>query len=383
MQYACTEGTETNLGIKALEPYGLDIIDKAYMPTWGLQFLAILCNSAIAQLVVDQSSLESRTATWELLRSWGIGCTPGRLELRASDVWRMFEDDMVLMDKKTPMISLEAITFLLGDKEDIVDDWPAHEVPTYETLEERRTHIFTFMHLCLRFKHELFLRLWKSVAGAPPSKVDTERFMERFMEKSRALNLKQEAEPNTLTLMDIHTAKLIKEEQQAETRRGKARRARKKRSERKRLARELIERNADVDDVACVVCLDEPSVVRFGPCQHVCCCAECAEMLEKCCLCRQVIGTREVVEHVSDTVDPVEGKDKGKGKAKATAAQGPKTRQQVIMDALGKKYATMQGTKDFMYDLLLGVEQPWESKTDKNGKPLKRTRERVGFPSPW
>jgi hypothetical protein len=159
LQRACTEGTETNLGCKALKPYGIDLTE-GWMPFYAIALLAILCDSGKAQLVGDGSSEERRFATWGLLRSWGVDCTLKRLELRTSDVWRLLEDHLVIMRDKTPMVSMHVNTLLAGDTDE-------EAVPGSETLSEQRIHIFTFMHMCLEFDHKLFVELWKAVVGPP------------------------------------------------------------------------------------------------------------------------------------------------------------------------------------------------------------------------
>ena len=43
-----------------------------------------------------------------------------------------------------------------------------------------------------------------------------------------------------------------------------------------------------VQDDLCSVCLDAKRAVMFEPCRHVCVCEECAELLDRCPLCRNV-----------------------------------------------------------------------------------------------
>jgi hypothetical protein len=342
---ACTEGTETSLGCHALKPYGIDVV-RGWMPFYGISLLKILCDSNRAQIFVDGSSEERRTATWVLLRSWGVGCTPKRLELRTSDVWRLLEDHLVTMQGKKPLVSIHTITLLVGD----IDD--EAEFPGSETLSERRLHLFTFMHLCLECNHKLFVELWKALVGPPANEAEQKSINDNFCESHKDQIVSMDTK--MVTVMEIHAAQISLEEHRAEKRRAKARRARKGRSEKKRLVRVLIERNADVDDSVCVICLDEPSNVRFGPCHHICCCVGCAEMLDKCCLCRRVIETREGANPVPATVKPT----KAKAKAKASPTQGPLTKNEACLKVFQHRCKTERQTKDFVYELLKLLEQP-------------------------
>jgi hypothetical protein len=99
-----------------------------------------------------------------------------------------------------------------------------------------------------------------------------------------------------------------------------------------------------------VICLDEPSNLRFGPCQHICCCAGCAGVLDKCCLCRRGIDTREVVNPVAVTVNPT--------KAKASPTQGSLTKNDACLKVLQHRCKTARQTKDLVYKLLQRLEQP-------------------------
>lgn len=331
---ACTEGTETNLGFQALKPYGIDLVEE-WIPFYAFQFMGIICDINCAQSFFDGISDDRRTTTWGLLRSWGVGCRPDRLELRTSDVWRLLEDHLVTMHGKQPMVSTHTITLIVGD----IDDEGS------KTLSDRRLHLFTFMHLCLEFDHKKFVELWKAVVGPPANEAEQKTINDTFTRSNKGRIVS--ADTKILSVMEVHVAQVSLEENRAEKRRVKARRARKGRSEKKRLARVLTERNADVDDSVCVICLDEPSKIRFGPCQHLCCCAGCAEVLVKCCLCRRDIETREVENPVPAT----------KAKAKASPMQGPLTKRDACLEIFQHNCKTERQTKDLIYRLLEHLEQ--------------------------
>jgi hypothetical protein len=335
LHLACIEGTETNLGIRTLKPYGVDLTD-ARMSCHGLASLAILCDSDRAQTFICNCSEETRAATWGLLRSWGVGSTPKRLELRARDVWRLLEDHLVIMQNKMPVVSTSFMSFLIDGDE---------EAPGYDSIPTRRMNLFTFMHLCLEFDHKMFAELWKTVVGPP---ADKEIITEHLRKPCKFRPVSEDIE--AMTVMEIHTAKVAQEERRAEKRRAKARRARKARSERKRLARVLTERNADVDDAVCVICLDEPCSIRFGPCQHVCCCAGCAEVLDTCCLCRRVIDTQEVANPVHSTVKST--------KAKTSPTLGRLTTEEACLKVLSHRCKTARQAKDLLYEILQRLEKP-------------------------
>lgn len=48
-------------------------------------------------------------------------------------------------------------------------------------------------------------------------------------------------------------------------------------------------RDEELEELACIVCLDDPKCVLFGPCNHICCCEACAEGLMECPMCRSEI----------------------------------------------------------------------------------------------
>ena len=55
----------------------------------------------------------------------------------------------------------------------------------------------------------------------------------------------------------------------------------------KRMQGELFERNRLA--VSCVVCLDKQKTILLQPCNHLCLCENCEEMMTKCPLCRERI----------------------------------------------------------------------------------------------
>jgi hypothetical protein len=57
-------------------------------------------------------------------------------------------------------------------------------------------------------------------------------------------------------------------------------------------AAELEASVARVDSRPCVVCLSDERSVVLMPCRHLCCCADCASVLEACPLCRTRVGWR-------------------------------------------------------------------------------------------
>ncbi|MBT9559837.1 MAG: protein kinase, partial [Myxococcales bacterium] len=48
----------------------------------------------------------------------------------------------------------------------------------------------------------------------------------------------------------------------------------------------------------CVLCLDAQRSTAFVPCGHVCCCADCAEDVAQCPVCRGAVQERLKVFHV-------------------------------------------------------------------------------------
>ena len=58
----------------------------------------------------------------------------------------------------------------------------------------------------------------------------------------------------------------------------------------KRMQGELFERNRLA--VSCVVCLDKQKTILLQPCNHLCLCENCEEMMTKCPLCRERIETK-------------------------------------------------------------------------------------------
>ncbi len=49
---------------------------------------------------------------------------------------------------------------------------------------------------------------------------------------------------------------------------------------------EGIELQGGPDAMKCVVCMAKTKAICFVPCQHVCCCDDCAKLQDKCPMCR-------------------------------------------------------------------------------------------------
>eukprot|EP00299_Pterocystis_sp_00344_P010429 c4656_g1_i1.p1 GENE.c4656_g1_i1~~c4656_g1_i1.p1 ORF type:complete len:402 (+),score=80.70 c4656_g1_i1:42-1247(+) len=55
---------------------------------------------------------------------------------------------------------------------------------------------------------------------------------------------------------------------------------------------ESMSSNADSEPTTCVVCLCEERKIMFVPCNHFCCCAECAIQVKECPMCRGPVANR-------------------------------------------------------------------------------------------
>ena len=64
---------------------------------------------------------------------------------------------------------------------------------------------------------------------------------------------------------------------------------------RQRKEEEIAKRMASKDVSLCVVCCEGKLEVLFRPCNHLCCCCECAGKMKECPICRGQIGTKEKV----------------------------------------------------------------------------------------
>ena len=377
---ACEKGSQEYLSMKVLKPYGLDV-SLPLMPGHAIPYLMFLLDPGHAQYAIDHNWTEDgRMPVWELLHSWGIGCSLARLELRTSDVWRVFEDNMVVPDGPfAGMLSVEGvIPLFMEDVADIRNNWPDEAVPGYETLSPYRTHLHTFMHMCIEYKHEYFAELWPLLAGPPPKVKHIENAPEiriALREAGKKCTHKRHVdgpqwvfnneEPNR-SLMEVHLAQLAVKDRQHEKRKRKKRQARKRQAKRKRVARVLAERNANFDETSCVICLDVPSNICFEPCKHVCCCQDCAALLQKCCLCRQSIDDRQLVQPPEHPEAPVPSKPVRKLSRAQAAARARDFDNNM----------TPQQSKDSIYDLLRGIELSCagKNKSDKNGKKKKKNK---------
>jgi hypothetical protein len=45
----------------------------------------------------------------------------------------------------------------------------------------------------------------------------------------------------------------------------------------------------------CAICLKPNKSIRFDPCGHYCCCAECSEKVKVCPLCSKAIAAKQAV----------------------------------------------------------------------------------------